>query len=195
MDTKKSIKGTKTEKNIINAFVSESTAYARYTYYAQKADTEEYFPIGVIFRETADNELRHCKVFFKMLEGGTVNCNIPVDAGIIGTTLQNLEIAAEEERTEGVEQYMAAAKVAEDEGFPEIALHFKSIASIEKIHMERFKRYIKQVKEGTVWKRDREITWKCLVCGYQYRGTTPLVVCPACDHPQKHYMALDIYDD
>lgn len=191
----KSLKGTKTEKNIVNAYVAESTAYTRYTFYAKQADNDKYFPVGVIFRETADNELHHAKIFFKMLQGGSVNCAVGVDAGVIGTTLENLKTAAREERYEGVDQYLAAAKVAEEEGFPEIALQFKSIAAVEKKHMERFERYIKQIETDTVWKRDHAITWKCLVCGYEYRGTTPPTVCPACDHPYQHYMALDIYDD
>lgn len=188
----KDIRGTKTERCLVAAYVSESTAYSRYTYYAQQADKENYFPIGQIFRETADNELHHAKVFFKMLQGGSVNIDLDVDSGIIGDTATNLEIAAEEERVEGVEQYQAAAKVADEEGFPEIAEHFRAIAEVEASHRRRFEAYLKQVKEGTVWKREKPIKWKCLVCGYIYEGTTPPEKCPACDHPYQHYMALDV---
>lgn len=188
----KDIRGTKTERCLVAAYVSESTAYTRYTFYAAQADKENYFPIGQIFRETADNELRHAKVFFKMLQGGSVNVDLDVDSGVIGDTATNLAIASEEERVEGVEQYMASAKVADEEGFPEIAEHFRAIAKIEETHRRRFDIYLKQVKEGTVWKREKTIKWKCLVCGYIYEGTTPPDPCPACDHPYQHYMALDV---
>lgn len=191
----KSIKGTRTEKLIVASYLAESTAYTRYTFYAAQAQKEQYFPIQQIFTETADNELRHAKVFFKFLEGGKVEASGSYDAGVIGTTLQNLEIAAEEEKTEGYEFYTDAAKVADEEGFNEIAEHFRAIAEIERHHRARFERYIHQVKEGTVWKREKPIKWKCLVCGYIHEGTTPPKVCPACDHPYQHYMALDIYDD
>lgn len=188
----KDIRGTKTERCLVAAYVSESTAYTRYTFYAAQADKENYFPIGQIFRETADNELRHAKVFFKMLQGGSVNVDLDVDSGVIGDTATNLAIASEEERVEGVEQYMASAKVADEEGFPEIAEHFRAIAKIEETHRRRFDIYLKQVKEGTVWKREKPIKWKCLVCGYIYEGATPPDPCPACDHPYQHYMALDV---
>lgn len=188
----KDLRGTKTERCLVVAYVSESTAYSRYTYYAQQADKENYYPIGQIFRETADNELHHAKVFFKMLQGGSVNVDLDVDSGIIGDTATNLAIASEEERVEGVEQYTASAKIADEEGFPEVAEHFRAIAKVEESHRRRFDKYLKQVKEGTVWKREHPIKWKCLVCGYIYEGTTPPDKCPACDHPYQHYMALDI---
>lgn len=190
--SKKSIKGTKTELNLVNSYMSESQAYARYTYYASQADKEEYFPIGEVFRETSANELRHGKVFFKLLEGGTVDATMSVDAGIIGTTAENLAISINEEDKEGVEFYTHAAQVADEEGFPEIAEHFRAIAEVENTHKERFEKYLKQVKDGTVWKRDNAITWKCLVCGYEHVGTEPPKVCPACDHPYQHYMAMDM---
>lgn len=193
--TPKSIKGTKTEKNLVIAYMAESSAYTRYTFYAQQADKENYFPIGEIFRETADNELRHGKVFFKFLEGGSVNVAMDVDAGVIGDTASNLATAAHEEMVEGVELYTASAKVAEEEGFTEIAAHFREIAEIEELHRKRFERYLKQVKDGTVWKRDKAIKWKCLVCGYVHEGTEPPKVCPACDHPYQHYMAMDEADE
>lgn len=191
-DSKKSIKGTQTEKNLVSAYMSESSAYTRYTFYAQKADKENYFPIGQIFRETADNEIHHGKVFFKFLEGGSVPVEMPVDAGVIGDTATNLAIAAHEEMVEGVEQYTNAAKVADEEGFPEIADHFRAIATVENHHRLRFEKLLKQVQDGTVWKRDKPITWQCLVCGYEFVGTEPPTVCPGCDHPQCHYMAMDL---
>ena len=192
---KKSIKGTQTEKNLVIAYLAESSAYTRYNFYAQQADKESYFPVGQIFRETADNEMRHGKVFFKFLEGGSVDVPMTADAGIIGTTAQNLEIAAKEEINEGVKMYTDAAKVADKEGFPEIAEHFRAIAEIENHHHRRFMRYLKQVNEGTVWKREKPVKWHCLVCGYEFVGTEPPKVCPACDHPYQHYMAMDEADE
>ena len=195
MATTKSIKGTQTEKNLVIAYAAESMAYSRYTFYAAQADKENYFPVGEIFRETANNELRHAKVFFKFLEGGSVEVNVAVDAGVIGDTASNLASAMKEEETEGVDLYTNAAKVAEEEGFPEIASHFRAIASIEQHHHDRFARYLKQVQDGTVWKRDKPVTWRCLVCGYTFVGTEPPAVCPACDHPREHYMAIDEEDE
>lgn len=189
--SKKSIKGTETEKNLVIAYLAESSAYTRYNFYAQQADKEEYFPIGKIFRDTADNEMRHAKVFFKHLEGGSVAVPMEADAGVIGDTASNLATAAGEELTEGVEMYTYAAKVADKEGFPEIASHFRHIAEIEQRHHDRFIHYLEQVKAGTVWKRDKPVKWECLVCGYEFEGKEPPKECPACDHPYKHYMALD----
>ncbi len=187
----KSIKGTKTEANLVKAYISESAAYTRYTFYAQQAHKENYFPIEQIFTETAANELHHAKIFFKYLEGGSVPCSLSVDAGVIGTTESNLATAAHEEELEGVEQYTDAARVAEEEGFADIASHFRAIAEVENHHRERFEKYLKQVQDGTVWKRDHVIKWQCLVCGYIFEGTEPPKPCPACDHPYQHYMALD----
>lgn len=191
----KSVKGTQTEKNLVISYAAESMAYSRYTFYAAQADKENYYPIGEIFRETAANELRHAKIYFKYLEGGNLDVNVGVDAGVIGDTASNLATAMKEEENEGVELYTAFAKVAKEEGFPEIAAHFLSIAKIEKHHHDRFARYLKQVQDGTVWKRDHAIKWKCLVCGYVYEGTEPPVACPACDHPREHYMAMDEADE
>ena len=188
---KKSIKGTQTEKNLIIAYVAESTAYSRYTFYAGQAEKEKYFPIQRVFTETAENELRHAKIYFKYLEGGNLPVTVDVDAGIIGTTAQNLEIAAHEELVEGTEMYKKMAATAKEEGFDDIAAHFAAIATIEERHRRRFLHYLKQVNEGTVWKRDKPIVWKCLVCGFEYVGTEPPAVCPACNHPREHYMVMD----
>lgn len=190
---KKSIKGTKTEANLVISYLAESSAYTRYTFYADQADKEGYFPVGVIFRATAANEMRHAKVYFKYLEGGSITVPVGADAGVIGTTAENLATAAREELAEGVDLYEGFAKVADEEGFHEIAEHFRAIATIEKRHHDRFERYLEQVNAGTVWKRDTPIKWQCLVCGYVHEGLTPPEVCPACDHPFRHYMALD-YD-
>lgn len=194
MSTKPNIKGTKTEQLLVQSYLAESTAYSRYTFYAAQADKENYFPIGQVFRETADNELRHAKIYFKYLEGGQVTVPSTVDAGIIGDTATNLEIAANEEKEEGYVFYREAAKVAQSEGFDDIASHFLAIADIEERHHNRFMAYLQQVKDGTVWKRDKPIKWQCLVCGYVYEGTEPPVKCPACDHPQCHYIGLDMVE-
>lgn len=189
----KSIRGTQTEKNLVIAYLAESSAYTRYTFYAKKADKELYFPVGEIFRATADNELHHAKVFFGLLEGGSINVPVSADAGVVGTTAENLATAANEEQQEGVELYINSAKVADEEGFPEIAEHFRAIATIEARHEARFRHFLEQVNNGTVWKRDKPVTWHCLVCGYEMQGTEPPTTCPACDHPYQHYIALD-YD-
>ena len=187
----KSIKGTQTEKNLVISYMAESSAYSRYMFYAAQATKEEYFPIADVFTETADNELRHAKVYFKFLEGGSLPVELNVDAGVIGTTAENLEIAANEEKVEGFEMYLQFAETAEKEGFADIAEHLRAIATIEERHRNRFLHYLDQVEKGTVWKRDKPIVWKCLVCGYEYTGTEPPKVCPACDHPYQHYMGMD----
>lgn len=186
----KSIKGTQTEKNLVIAYLAESSAYTRYMYYAQQATKESFFPVARVFEETADNEMHHGKVFFKMLEGGQVTVPMNADAGVIGDTLSNLKCAAEEERVEGVELYTTSAQVADEEGFPEIAAHFRAIASIEARHHDRFLKYAKMIEDGSLWKRPEPVLWQCLVCGYQYFGTEPPKPCPACDHPYQHYIAV-----
>lgn len=188
--TSKDIKGTRTEKNLVQAYLAESSAYSRYTYYAKQANKEGYFPVERIFNETAENELHHGKVFFKFLEGGKVNVPMDVDSGVIGTTVSNLATAIGEEETEGVEMYTSAAAVADDEGFPEIASHFRAIATVEKHHKERFEYYKHLIDTGTLWKRDKPVTWQCLVCGYEMVGTEPPRVCPGCDHPYQHFIAI-----
>lgn len=194
MSATKSIKGTKTEQNIVNAFAAETQAYCRYTYYAQAADKEQYFPIGEIFRDTAANELHHAKVFLKMLEGGSIPATGGVDAGYLGATAENLAVAIKEEEMEGYLSYTEAAKVAEEEGFDDIATHFTAIAAVEKHHHDRFQKCLELINSGTLWKRDQPINWICLVCGYIYNGVTPPDKCPGCDHPYQHYMPEDLRD-
>lgn len=190
--TSKSIKGTNTEKCLIQAFLAESTAYARYTFYAQQATKENYFPVAEVFNETAANELRHAKTFYKYLENNTADLGMAeTNPGVIGDTVLNLKQSIESEEVEGVEEYTNAAKVARAEGFDEIADHFEAIATIELHHKERYQRYLKLVQDGTLWKRDKAVTWRCLVCGYQYTGTEPPTTCPACDHPYQHYICVE----
>lgn len=188
----KSLKGTKTEQNLANAYVSESTAYTRYTYFAQSAQKESYFHFSNIFAETADNELHHAKIFLKYLTDGAVATTpISVDPGILTPTVDNLKVAASEEEKEGVEQYRNSAAVAREEGFPEIADRFDAIADIENHHMDRFNEMRKQIETGTVWKREKPIKWQCLVCGYIFEGTEPPQKCPACYHPYQHFMPAE----
>jgi rubrerythrin len=188
-DTQKSIKGTKTEQNLANAYVSESTAYTRYTYFSQSAQKEGYYQYAKIFAETADNELHHAKIFLKYLTDGAVTTvPIGVDPGILTPTVDNLKVAAAEEEKEGVEQYIKSAEVAEEEGFQEIADRFRAIASIENHHKERFDLLRSRIENGTVWKRDKPIKWQCQVCGYIFEGVEPPEKCPACYHPRAYFM-------
>ena len=192
MSTQKSLVGTKTQKNLADAYVAESCAYTRYTFFAQQAQKESYFQFANIFNETAANELHHAKIYFKFLsEGDAVTDPISVDAGVIGTTLENLKVAAHEEEVEGVEMYTKAAKVADEEGFTEIAARFRAIATIENHHRERFLEMAKRIEDGTVWKEDKPVKWQCLVCGYIYEGVTPPDKCPACAHPYQHFQRAD----
>ena len=190
-DTVKSIKGTKTEENIVNSYLAESQSFARYTFYAHVADKEQYFPVGVAFRETANNELHHAKVFLKMLGSTQFETRTGVDAGYLGDTAANLETSIKEESTDGYEFYTQAAQTAREEGFEDIAKHFDAIATVEKFHHDRFQTLLEHVKNGTMWKREKPVTWKCLVCGYTEVGTVPPVKCPGCDHPYQHYVALE----
>jgi len=187
-DTKK-LNGTKTEICLANAFVAESCAYSRYTFFAKTARKELYFQVADIFDETAANELQHAKVFLKYLtEGGVVTTPIAVDPGILSPTVDNLKVAAAEEKSEGVEQYTESAKIAEEEGFHEIAEKFREIAEVENNHMERYDTLRERIEKGTMWKREKPIRWQCLVCGYIHEGKEPPEKCPACSHPYQHFM-------
>ena len=189
--TQKSIKGSQTEKNICISYLNECQSYARYNFYAKTADSEGYFPVGIIFRETANNEMHHGKVFLKMLEDTDVETPISVDAGYLGKTTENLQTAMKEEMDGGYEFYMQCAATATKEGFPEIATHFKSIAEVEKFHHDRFANFLDMIEKGTLWKRDKKVTWKCTVCGFTFEGTEPPAKCPGCDHPSQHYVCVD----
>lgn len=190
----KSLKGTQTEKNLAAAYVAESTAYTRYTFFAQSAQKEMYYEYANIFNETADNELHHAKIFLKYLTEGAVEAPVTmIDPGILTPTEQNLKVAASEEETEGVEMYTKAAKVAKEEGFDEIASRFAAIATIENHHKERFEVCRQRIVDGTVWKADKPIKWQCLVCGYIYEGVTPPEKCPACFHPYQHFRRAETF--
>lgn len=188
----KSLKGTKTAELLAQSYLAESMAVTRYTYYSQQCQKDSYFQYANIFKETADNELHHAKIFLKYLvDGGVSNAAISVDSGDLSNTHENLKIAAAEEQTEGVDLYTNAAKVAREEGFDEIADRYLAIASIEAHHEARFNKMSERIANGTVWKRDQPIKWQCLVCGYIYEGTTPPEKCPACYHPYQHFMPAE----
>ncbi len=186
----KSLKGTQTEKNLLTAFAGESQARNRYTYYASKAKKEGYVQISHIFEETANHEKEHAKRLFKFLEGGEVEINAAFPAGVIGSTLENLEAAASGENYEHTEMYPSFAEIAEKEGFPEIACVFRSIAIAEKQHEKRYKALAENIKNNRVFKRDEKVTWRCRNCGYIHEGNEPPKECPACAHKQAHFELL-----
>ena len=182
-----SLKGTKTEKSLLAAFAGESQARNRYTYFASKAKKEGYEQIKAFFEETADNEKEHAERFFKFLEGGKVEIGASYPAGVIGNTAENLEAAAAGEKEEWGVLYPDFAKVAEEEGFGEIARTFREIAEVEKYHERRYLKLLDNIKQDKVFKRDKPIKWKCRNCGYVHEGTQAPEVCPACAHPQSYY--------
>jgi rubrerythrin len=187
----KSIKGTETEKNLLAAFAGESQARNRYTFFASKAKKEGYEQITAIFLETADNEKEHAKRFFKFLEGGEVEIKASYPAGIIGTTKENLKAAADGEQEEHTKLYPHFAEVAKQEGFNEIAQAFRSIGVVEKHHEARYRKLFKQVEEGTVFKKEKIVRWKCRNCGYIHEGKTPPAKCPACEHPEAYFEVVE----
>lgn len=186
----KSVKGTKTEKHLLASFAGESQARNRYTYFASVAKKAGYEQIAAIFLETADNEKEHAKRFFKLLEGGDVEITASYPAGIIGDTPQNLQAAAAGEHLEWSRLYKEAEEVARSEGFEEIAKQFKEIAEVEEQHEKRYRKLLKNVKEGIVFKKDKVVKWKCRNCGYVHEGKEAPEECPACAHPQSYYELL-----
>ena len=183
----KSIKGTRTERNLLASFAGESQARNRYTFFASKAKKEGYEQISAVFTETADNEKEHAEVFFKLLEGGNVEITASYPAGVIGNTAENLLAAAEGEKMEWGTLYPDFAQVAEEEGFPEVARTYREIAKVESYHEGRFRKLLENVQTGRVFKREKVVKWKCRNCGYVYEGTEPPEVCPACKHPKAYY--------
>lgn len=186
----KSLKGTKTEKNLLAAFAGESQARNRYTYFASKARKEGFEQISAIFLETAENEKEHAKVFFKHLEGGEVEITAGYPAGVIGDTKANLEAAAAGEKMEWSALYANFAKIAQEEGFPDIACSFEQIAKVEKFHETRYRKLISNIENGEVFKKKTAVKWHCRNCGYVFEGAEPPRECPACKHPQSFYEVL-----
>jgi len=184
------LKGSKTEKNILTAFIGESQARNKYTYFASKAKEEGYVQISAVFEETANQEKEHAKRLFKLLEGGEVEIQASFPAGVIGTTLENLKAAAGGENHEWDEMYPTFARVAREEGFDKIANIFEAIAVAEKQHEKRYLGLMKNIETGTVFAKDKETKWACRNCGYQHFGKEAPKVCPACAHPQAHFEVL-----
>jgi len=186
----KSIKGTQTEKNLLASFSGESQARNRYSYFASAARKEGFEQIANIFTETADNEKEHAKVFFTYLEGGDVEITAMYPAGMIKDTRTNLEAAAGGENSEWTKLYVDAARIAQEEGFPEIALSFTQISRVEKFHETRYRKLIDNLVKGEVFKKKMPVKWHCVNCGYIYEGTEAPSQCPACKHPQAFYEVL-----
>jgi rubrerythrin len=179
----KSVKGTRTEKNLLGAFAGESQARNRYTYFASQAKKEGFEQIAALFLDTAENEKEHSKRFFKFLEGGELEITAAFPAGVVGTTAQNLKAAAAGENMEWTSMYPGFAKVARDEGFETIAKVWEAIVVAERQHEKRYLGLLANVEAGTVFKKDKPVVWRCRNCGYLHEGTEALKACPACAHP------------
>ncbi|MBU0880596.1 MAG: rubrerythrin family protein [Candidatus Omnitrophica bacterium] len=186
----KSIKGTKTEKNLLAAFAGESQARNRYTYFASAARKEGYEQIANIFIETADNEKEHAKMFFKHLEGGEVTISASYPAGSIKDTVSNLAAAAAGENMEWTSIYSNFADVAAKEGLPEVAQTFEQISKVERFHESRYRRLIANIENKEVFNKKESAKWHCINCGYVMEGAQAPNECPACKHPQAFYELL-----
>jgi rubrerythrin len=186
----KQLKGSKTEKNLLKAFAGESQARNRYTYFASQAKKEGYEQICGIFLETAENEKEHAKVFFKYLEGGDAEITASYPAGKIGTTEENLLAAAEGEKMEWGTLYPDFGKTAKEEGYDQVAESFKEIGEVEEGHEKRYRKLLDNVKNCTVFKKSKEVKWKCRNCGYVHYGKEAPDTCPACKHPQSYYEVM-----
>lgn len=182
--------GTKTEKNLLKAFAGESQARNRYDYFAKQAKKEGFEQIAAIFEETALNEKEHAKRFFKFLEGNMVEITATYPAGKIGTTAENLQAAASGEHEEWTELYPEFAKVAEEEGFKDVAVAFKMIAKVEAEHEKRYLALLKKLENDGFFKSEKPVKWKCLNCGFVHEGNNALELCPACQHPKAYFAAL-----
>jgi rubrerythrin len=169
------LKGSKTEKNLWEAFAGESQARNKYTYYASKAKKDGFEQIAAFFTETADNEKEHAKIWFKLLEG-------------IGTTTENLKHAAHGENYEWTDMYARMAKEADEEGFTDIARLFRGVAKIEKEHEERYRALLKNIEDGTVFKKNEKSVWICRNCGHIHDAIEAPEKCPVCDHPKAYFM-------
>jgi rubrerythrin len=182
-----SVKGTRTEQNLLKAFAGESQARMRYNYFASAAKKEGFEQIAALFTETADNEKEHAKVFFKHLEGGPVEITAVYPAGKIGTTAENLLAAAEGEKEEWSVLYPDFAGIAAEEGFADVADSFRKIAEVESWHERRYRKLLENVENRWVFARETTLRWKCRNCGYVHEGPGAPDVCPACKHPQAYF--------
>ncbi|HPC46944.1 MAG TPA: rubrerythrin family protein [Deltaproteobacteria bacterium] len=185
-----SLKGTKTEKNLLASFAGESQARNRYTYFASQARKEGYMQIADIFEETANQEKEHAKRFFKFLEGGEVEITAAFPAGTVGTTLDNLKAAAAGEHYEQTEMYPGFARIAREEGFEVIAKVWEAVSVAERQHEKRYRDLAENIEKGRVFKRDTAVVWRCRNCGYLHEGTEAPASCPACAHPRDYFEIL-----
>ena len=183
----KTLKGSKTEQNLLKAFAGESQARMRYDYFAKQARKEGLEQIAAIFDETSFNERSHAKQFFSFLEGGMVEITASYPAGKIGTTLENLKASADGENEEWTELYPEFARIADEEGFKEVAAIFKMIAKVEKAHEERYRTLYDNLESGMVFKRGDKVIWKCRVCGFLHEALSAPQKCPVCGHPQAYF--------
>ncbi len=182
-----SIKGTKSEQNLLKAFAGESQARNRYTMFAKQAQKEGFHQISKLFLETADNERVHAERFFSFLEGGGVEITAMYPAGKVGTTLENLKEAAAGENEEYTELYPHFAAVAKEEGFPQVAAAFLMIAKVEKEHEQRYLKLAENIEAELVFKKEEQQRWKCDKCGYVHEGESAPETCPACLHPKSYF--------
>jgi rubrerythrin len=185
----KSIKGTKTEQNLLKAFAGESQARNRYEFFASRARKEGLEQIAEIFQETANQEKEHAKRFFSFLEGGMTEITASYPAGKVGTTKENLKAAAEGENEEWTKIYPLFAEIAREEGFPEVATAFKMISKAEAEHERRYLKLLQNISEDHVFMKQGKVWWKCLNCGYVYESEKAMENCPACLHP-KSFMQI-----
>ena len=183
----KCIKGTRTEKNLLQSFAGESQARNRYTFFAGVAKKEGFEQIAGVFMETAEQEKEHAKRFFKFLSGGMVEITASFPAGVIGTTIENLAAAAEGENEEWTALYPSFADIAEEEGFPQIATSFRMIAKVEAEHEKRYRKLLENLTDGKVFEKDGVIFWQCRNCGFVIEAKKAPLVCPACEHPQAYF--------
>lgn len=183
----KSLKGTKTEKNLLKAFAGESQAQMRYTYFAEKAREEGLEQVAAIFEETALNEREHARRFFSFLEGDMVEITATYPAGKVGTTLENLKASADGENEEWTDLYPEFAEIAMEEGFKEAASAFKIIAKVEKAHENRYRKLYENLEAGKVYVKDEKVIWKCRNCGYIHESAKAPKKCPACLYPQSYF--------
>jgi len=183
----KTLKGTRTEKNLLKAFAGESQAKNRYTFYATKAKSEGFEQIAAIFMETALQEEQHAKKFYSFLEGGMLEITASYPAGMVETTEINLLHAAQGENEEWTILYPEFAEIAAEEGFPKVATAFKMIAKAEEVHEKRYMKLYENMKANSVFERDEKVKWYCRKCGYVYEGKKALANCPTCEHPQAYF--------
>jgi rubrerythrin len=186
----KTIKGTLTEKNLLKAFAGESQAKNRYTFFSKQAQKEGFEQISSVFAETALNEEQHAKIFFRFLEGGSVEITATYPAGIIGNTAQNLKASADGEQEEWESLYPEFAKVASAEGFPKVATAFKLISGVEEHHEKRYRKLLTNLENSRVFEREEKTYWICRKCGYIHYGKKALQNCPCCDHPIGYFEIL-----